>query len=376
MVATHSSFASTWIVEQGGSSGFHVIQDAINFAASGDTILIGPGRYNEGRIVTTPGWTEFVRVLVHQEELTIIGAGPEETIIGPTGPYDPNQGFDKGIVANPHFGCHRIIIENIGFENMGAGIIGNDAAEEISIRNCLFQSNYNGVYCVGGTGLEISACRFVNDGPRGDQLLIYNQFQALISDCDFTVDDEGTMTHIEHCQTLEVQESDFFGGGWALHLVAIGTAEVRNCNFNNQSTTGLAANWVNECIIEDCVFDQQMIGIMVNGTNSELSVINSVIANVSHWSISIWAVSRLDVTNCILSRGEEFTVRQASDCPTKNQQDLPVLNMINNDWGSDDAETIASWIHVCDYTVDFIPFIGGPVPTEKSSLGSIKAMYR
>jgi hypothetical protein len=53
-----------------------------------------------------------------------------------------------------------------------------------------------------------------------------------------------------------------------------------------------------------------------------------------------------------------------------------------NYWGTTDPDSIAAMIQdSTDYpeihsTVLFEPFAGGPVPTEKKSFGSIKAMFR
>jgi hypothetical protein len=76
------SLAATWRVERDGSADFSMIQPAIDAAAAGDTILIGPGRFPEFEDVTCPGWTYPVGVWVNKDDLTIIGAGSEQTIIG------------------------------------------------------------------------------------------------------------------------------------------------------------------------------------------------------------------------------------------------------------------------------------------------------
>ncbi len=52
------------------------------------------------------------------------------------------------------------------------------------------------------------------------------------------------------------------------------------------------------------------------------------------------------------------------------------VNMRNNDRGTDDPDTIASWIYMCDYVVYFIPFIGQSVATERPTFGGLKAYFR
>ena len=72
--------ARTWFVEKDGSGDYTVIQEAVNAAADGDTIRIGPGRFNE---MTNLGsvweYSECVVNLIGRE-LTLIGSG-EETIV-------------------------------------------------------------------------------------------------------------------------------------------------------------------------------------------------------------------------------------------------------------------------------------------------------
>ena len=90
MLISLSSLASarTWHVEKDGTGDYTMIQDAVDHAASGDTILIGPGRFEEKRPYTsypptTDKWTFDVYVAVTVSELTIIGSGADQTIIGP-----------------------------------------------------------------------------------------------------------------------------------------------------------------------------------------------------------------------------------------------------------------------------------------------------
>ncbi|MBE0568033.1 MAG: hypothetical protein IH621_18915 [Krumholzibacteria bacterium] len=54
-VLTTGAEARTWRVEKDGSGDYTVIQDALDAAASGDTIQIGPGRFEDFRIYPTNG---------------------------------------------------------------------------------------------------------------------------------------------------------------------------------------------------------------------------------------------------------------------------------------------------------------------------------
>ena len=111
-------------VEKDGSAEYQTIQGAVDAAASGDTIRVGPGRYDDGQVVETQGWTGFVRVLIEKPDLTIIGSGAEQTIIGPEEIYDFEQGEQVGVEASPYFNNQKLTINNLGFEGLRNGVGG------------------------------------------------------------------------------------------------------------------------------------------------------------------------------------------------------------------------------------------------------------
>ena len=56
MLAVGQVCARTWYVEQDGSGDFTVIQDAVDAAGDGDTVAIGPGRYEEYQTIYVQGY--------------------------------------------------------------------------------------------------------------------------------------------------------------------------------------------------------------------------------------------------------------------------------------------------------------------------------
>jgi hypothetical protein len=78
--------ASTWSVQRDGTGDFTTIQPALDVAADGDTILIGPGEYTEAATVRLPGWAYDIQSYANLrcDNLTIIGAGADATVIGPS----------------------------------------------------------------------------------------------------------------------------------------------------------------------------------------------------------------------------------------------------------------------------------------------------
>ena len=209
--------ATTWRVERDGSADYTVIQDAVDVAASGDTILIGPGRFNEQQWVTFPGWQDSVRVLVPQHELTLIGSGPA-TIIGQTEPWEMEQGYHKGIVTGDLLGNAVIRVEKIRFENMARGIYTSyesTGEDTVLIRNCEFYANNSGVSLIGDGGVAtITDCLFDHMARDGIHLTAQRQSALLIENCIFSLWDHhswpqkhlsvwGASAHVRDCQFIE-----------------------------------------------------------------------------------------------------------------------------------------------------------------------------
>ena len=64
LVIPPAAGAATWRVERDGSGDYTTIQPAVDAAASGDTILIGPGQYTEYQHVHPLGWVNPADVFV------------------------------------------------------------------------------------------------------------------------------------------------------------------------------------------------------------------------------------------------------------------------------------------------------------------------
>jgi len=364
LVAALPAYASTWSVAQDGSGDFQVIQDAVDAAASGDTIRIGPGRYNEGQDITTPGWEEFVRVLISQEELTLIGSGSDVTIIGPTEPFSFSQEGHRGIEAGPFFGNQRIWVSGLGFENMKYGISGAPAPE-MTISDCRFERNYGGIFCYNGAGLKVDDCDF-NYTAVGDFLLVSHSMDfANISNCNFLLAENGpgilTGVKLDLNFDVNIRGCNFFEGRRGLSISgAVGSyAQIYECSFVGQLVRGLVVVG-SSFEVDSCNFHDQRTGLYFYEPTMVASVLNSSFNDINLTSIEFPNVGRLNISNCILEKGERFVIHESDGyCEKGKTYGLPVLYMENCDWGTDNADSIASWIRVCDYEVDFIPFVGG-----------------
>ena len=106
--------ARTWHVRKDGTGDFKVIQDAVDQAAAGDTIRIGPGRFEEKKPYTSyppDKWTVDVYVAVDVADLTIVGSGVDQTFIGPPSPIWQNPQQPKIICALSR--VDRLVVEDV-----------------------------------------------------------------------------------------------------------------------------------------------------------------------------------------------------------------------------------------------------------------------
>ena len=375
-----TSNAATITVDRQGNGDFLVIQDAVDAAASGDTILIGPGRYNEGQMVNTAGWEAFVRVLVSQEELTLMGSGPDVSIIGPTEPFSFSQDDHRGIETGPYFGNQMIRVSGLGFENMRHGIAGSSAPEMI-ISECRFDGNYLGVFAFSGPGLTVEDCDFSFIAEWGLLLYSNSMTSAHVSNCNFTMVDGPSIdrgAQFDITSDVQVRGCNFFGGDYGLTISAAAGSfdQIDSCSFSGQSIRGLTS-YGNSVAITNCQFREQETGMYFIDSTTNVEILNTGFFDIGQVSIKFSDIGRLNVSNSILEKGERFVVwEEDGHCEKAGTKDLPILFMENNDWGTVDADSIASWIKVCDFEVDFIPFVGQPVSSERKTLGGIKSLYR
>jgi hypothetical protein len=385
LVVVFPASGATLHVARDRSGDFTVIQAAVDAAASGDTILIGPGRYNEGAIVTTPGWAAFVRVVARQSELTLIGAGADQTIIGPTTPWSLADGWNIGVVVGPYWGNSRIWISGIGFENMAYGVKGSEAPELATLSDCRFYMNNSSVRFALGGALEVNNCKF-DLMPRDYNELSTNGMRSVqVVNCQFALASEHTWrqeaVHLESTSDAVITGCTFRGGDVGLGLYGMGPTRVSSCVFSDQTSSddqnpmGVYVSG-GSMVMTACVFDMQTNAIFASDYPS-VEISHTQILDASVSSLNFDHCNSLTMHDCILAHGPRYTVWQQFPCDTKaSVADLPHLDMINNDWGTSSADSIAAWIRTCGYVVDYVPFMGQPVPTESTSWGNLKAQFR
>ena len=275
------SDAKVFHVEKDGSGDYTVIQDAVDAAASGDTIRIGEGRFDDKTWLTAPGWSEYVNVKVTQEVLTIIGSGPE-TIIGPDSPWDPTQGNPKGVVCSDLLGTERLILEDFCVENLRDGVyVSYEVAPNCSLvlSNCLFKNNSTSLWLLGrGADISILNSRFEYPVDSGDHIVGWEHENLLVEGCEFFL------------------EGVYYG------------------------QTGISLNWVNDATISKCHFTMGHTAVAFHHSNS-FEVRDSTFEDQTHYGISVIGEGGSGVVQGSTFRNNLYGLCHASQwydlmCPT------------------------------------------------------------
>jgi Right handed beta helix region len=383
--AAINASAKTWFVERDGTGDFIVIQDAVDAAASGDTLKIGLGRFDEKHLVTTPGWSEYVRVQVTKQELTIIGSGPG-TIIGQSEPYLPEQGGHRGIYSGGMWGNQILRVEDLHLENMFDGIYTSHEDKVwnlLEVRDCSFEGNQYALALIGGGGtVSVNNCDFNNSTTEGIFISGWDLNELEILGCVFRRSMHIYSTRgisLNRIQNALIEDCEIYEGSSGISVNFGGPALIKGCLFDDQRNAALYATSNCDVSIEGCTFRNQGAVLETDSWYNQIEMIDSVIEDVEYYSFYISSTGSFSVHNCDLAKGDQgvILVNEFSNClMTKN------LDMTNNYWGTDNPDSIQAWIHDRNDTdracfwIDYEPFLPETTPTEPQSLGGFKAMFR
>ncbi|MFH2052058.1 MAG: hypothetical protein ABIK96_06285, partial [bacterium] len=154
--------AREWLVDKYGNGDFTDIQPAVEAAADGDTIRIGPGRYDTLHpSCVAPAWTEDAIVTVVQDNLTFIGSGTDVTVLGMREYYWSNTEDPKGICSIDGYSA---TIKDLTIENIEQGIYWSRG--RLDLENCIIKGNHTSFRGIisSADGGSIRSCRIEMGG--------------------------------------------------------------------------------------------------------------------------------------------------------------------------------------------------------------------
>ena len=366
-----SALARTWQVEKDGSGDFRIIQEAVDAAVSGDTIQVGPGRFDDFADFTAPAWTREVIIGVTKNNLTFIGSGFEETIIGPEVMYEPPGLPPMGIACIENYFCE---FRDLRVENVYNGIYWAHGRVEVS--NCTFFGCPNGVYLFNDGGGLVKDSTFVSTFRQHDGIITFSP-----------------------CRDILVIDCIFSGLGSGVDFNGTDNAEVSSCQFSCETTAIHFGQGSEGSASNNTAADPTGLGVWVSSNSSAVLTNNTIFGSFSSLYLDSWA--HVSGSGNVFSGGPEVGTIFLGGASTATLNGNHILksgdwavflvyyfyelieqDLTGNFWGTTDPDSISSWIW--DYNddptihsvVNFEPFADGPVPAEEKSFGSIKAMFR
>ncbi len=363
------SGAATWHVEADGSGYTTILQVALDAAAEGDTILIGPGRYDDFFDAHAPGWTEPAVAWITKDNLTIIGAGPEETFLGAEEFYQPAGTHPKVIcsVNDVQFVCRGVKIENA----------------------------YQGIYWAHGS-LQISDCAF---STCDIELYIFNEGGTLVENSTFeTVSGyyKGVGSFYP-ARDILVNNCVFFGNGTAVQFGGTEGGVVTDSEFDGVGT-GVAFTMSSSGSVTGCTISSE-VGFQVSSGSSAYLFDNEVYGRLS--ALYVTSGSQVNGNNCAFSGGSIYgtlyissaSVVSLNGCHIFKEDNYAVIleyfsyeqieqDLTGNYWGTTDVDSIAEWIWdgnddpAIHSTVNYLPIADGPVPTENTTWSDVKTLFK
>lgn len=205
VVSTTFSTARTWTVASDGAGDFEKVSEACAAAASGDTIAINPGTYEEA---DHNDWSD-PEILVSGKSLLIRGGGDPKTVV---------------------------LALRLGFYNCTGGV---------TVESVSFRGTSHPINIWGGT-TEIRRCRFEDNrgapnAREGGAIGAWSQPEVLVEDCYFARNSSAGSPESSRGGAIAQQERGL---------------TVRRCVFVDNSAAGIggAIYCYSHPVIEECVF--------------------------------------------------------------------------------------------------------------------------
>jgi hypothetical protein len=375
MCLANGANARTWRVELEGTGDFTDIQPAVDAAAPGDTIRIGPGRFDTFHPITAPAWTEDTIIGVLKDNLTFIGSGKDVTILGPSAFWNPPGDSPKVFCS---FGGFDAVITDMTIENVEVGIYWVEGTLEV--RSCMFRAlEYgSGALYLFVDSATVSDCEF--ELPAGGYAIeIYNLLSNIqgvnITSCAVTGADMGVRVGYG-APNIVISDSTFDVKYWGMIFDQASTGTIRRCRINSSGERAVFVTNGSVVSISDSELTDALYGLAVT-ENASVDASGVVISNTTGAAVYLRNRGRATVHGSHVLPASGFAVACYPYSGT------PVtIDMSGNFWGTADSVAIETMIqdHADDlaipYTVMYAPYANGPVPTESTTWGDLKALFR
>jgi len=355
--------AATWLVRKDGLGHATVIQEAVDMAAPGDTVLVSPGRYLEYAPYDYGALTGDTYVIVTIPNLTIRGTDRDSVIIGE--PTNTWPGITQPIGISNIESATNLRIENLTVESMVQGVVFNGSG---TLFGCVLRRNKNGLTCwsdtpsVCTTSFFDHQLRFAIFAVRSDGFKVtHSEFSGTKSDVIVSKSQDAV---VEYCS---FRDSAF------VNLEQFSSGLVRNCVID---PIGFISIQDSDALIEHNV-TRASPGINLQISGGNVTARYNIFAGGDDVTVFVHGYSNSYLENNHIIKGASEAVILHFFGATGY-----IADFRNNWWGTTDSAAIAeSIIDGSDDPyrtgiVKFWPVLDTPVPVTGRSISSLKALFR
>jgi hypothetical protein len=363
-----------------GTGEFSILQQALDAAASGDTILVGPGEYTEMFPVKYPGYAWDVNVVgnITVSDLTILGSGPNVTFIGQATQVIDYSHYSP--LALGWLGGGSCRVEDVTLRNSFDGFQAADGS--VFIENCAFSENARGLTWIdiGSGGMIKNSTFYTSYRSSNAQLGLYGTGGALLEDCVFSNAPVGYAIVVSRVDDIVINQCEIYNARIGIQISAgagclIRDSLIHDCEFYGLTMTAVAPR----CEIRDSEISGGKMAVWVDAERV-LAATQSIFTGGTYGVMKFVNTAPAYVRYCHLIKGSST---YSIDCVQFADYGSIQHDFIGNYWGTGDTSLISSWIHdIHDdpsilAEVLYEPFYGGgPVDNETTSWGDLKAMWR
>lgn len=362
--------ARIWEVRLDGTGDYVDVQEAVDACAVGDTILLGPGRYDVFHPYDpgdSPGLFKAI-IGIDVDSLTIRGMSKDDVIIGPS---DASVFREDMIGIMMSLSTTWLDIENVTIENLptrGVYFYLSGRIADSIVTNC---TNTGVIFDRGVHGI-VERCEFVNSllyttRSGGDKLLVH--------------------------------DSSFIGSAAGVHVSGHPDVAVSSCTFTD-CRVSVAAYGLSHISVDSCTISGGWFGVIAEEGYGDGSVhlTNNMISGQRYNAIKISNMIMTGSNNYLHSAGthaiagSNYRAAFYGNHIIKGSVGLIILYFYNipdlgldytgNWWGTADPDSIAAWIHdgnddpSIQAQIQYEPFADHPLPAEQKSFSDLKRMFR
>ncbi len=366
-----SSYGATIRVAKTPPLDYSVLQDALDAAAPGDTIAVGPGRYDQfqlhdvidGTFVQSIGWVQTEGITLIGDDRETVFVGPETQVGNVAGVSTVAFGVDRGIgglyvrgitFQNTNFAFsarNECVIETCSFEFALSIALLATVTNGLLVRESSFFSCEDGVVSPVGSGnsnLQVVGCQFLQMSTFGVDFSSVDS--GLISGCYFSAN------------RIPIQI-------WNSEGVVVDSNETSGVTLGACGVTGGNATLIGNRFgaTTDATFAVKG-GAVVFASGNHIGAGQGA-------TMFIQGSSRLTFNHGLIEPGNGPSV-----LVTTAVSEVPAHDLRNNYWGTTDLAVIEKWISDGDDNpfhsiVEFEPIATSPIPTRKESMSTFRSKF-